>query len=83
MPVDRYMLMRDEEGKKKEAPKAVTFPKKNELPWVGFEPMILCTLDRPAELSWLGSILHLIVHLMNRLTINTCIFTDIKKMTNC
>ena len=40
-----YMLMRDEDGRKKQAsnkakqhntPKAVTFPKKNELPRVGF-----------------------------------------------
>ena len=56
-----YMLMRDEEGRKKEAskviqtaikakqrrtPKAVTFPKENELPRVGLEPMTLYTLDR-------------------------------------
>ena len=58
-----YMLMRDEEGRNKEAskvihvlttikakqhstPKAVTFPKKNELPWVGLEPTTLYTLDR-------------------------------------
>ena len=48
--------MRDEEGRKKEAsklkqttikakqhstPKAVTFPKKNELPWVGLKPTTL------------------------------------------
>ena len=53
--------MRDEEGKKKEAskvkqtirqsntastPKAVTFPKKNELPQVGLQPTTLYTLDR-------------------------------------
>ena len=51
--------MRDEEGRKKERSKqgytkkqhntpksAVTFPKKNELPRVGFEPTTLCTLDR-------------------------------------
>ena len=50
-----HVLMRDE-GRKKEAskqgqtnnkakqhstPKAVTFPKKNELPWVGLEPTTL------------------------------------------
>ena len=53
-------LMRDEkEGRKKQArsnkqkkakkhstPKAVTFPKKNELPRVGLEPTTLYTLDR-------------------------------------
>ena len=53
--------MRDEkEGRKKEAskikqtnkakqhgtPKAVTFPRKNELPRVGLEPTTLYTLDR-------------------------------------
>ena len=56
-----HVLMRDEkEGRKKQAssnkqtnkakqhstPKAVTFPKKNELPQVGFEPTTLYTLDR-------------------------------------
>ena len=54
------MLMRDEEGRKKEAskaiqttkksntaiPKAVTLPKINELPRVGFEPTTLHTLYR-------------------------------------
>ena len=41
--------MRDEkEGRQKQArtPKAVTFPKKNELPRVGLEPTTLYTLDR-------------------------------------
>ena len=46
--------MRDEEVRKKKqtnpknniAPKAVTFPKKNELPRVGLEPTTLYTLDR-------------------------------------
>ena len=54
-----HVLMRDEkEGRKKQArcnkqqgkqhstPKAVTFPKKNELPRVGLEPTTLYTLDR-------------------------------------
>ena len=56
-----YMLMRDGEGRKKEASKViqitirqysmskavtVTFPSKNELPRVGFEPTTLYTLDR-------------------------------------
>ena len=56
-----HVLMRDEkEGRRKEAsmvkqtnkakqhstPKAVTFPKKNELPRVGLEPTTLYTLDR-------------------------------------
>ena len=53
-----YTLMRDEKGRKKETsklykqqtkqhstPKAITFPKKNELPLVGFEPTTLHTLD--------------------------------------
>ena len=49
-----------------------------ELPWVGLEPTTLYTLDRALyQLSYQGSsagwaqISHLIVHLMNRLTI-TC-----------
>ena len=53
-----YVLMRDEkEGRKKQgqtnnkakqhsAPKAVTFPKKNELPRVRLEPTTLYTVDR-------------------------------------
>ena len=53
-----HVLMRDEmEERKKQAesnnkakqhstPKAVTFPKKNELPRVGLEPTTLYTLDR-------------------------------------
>ena len=55
-----YVLLRDEEGRKKEArkviqitqskqrntSKAVTFLKKNELPRVGLEPTTLPTLDR-------------------------------------
>ena len=78
-------LMRDERRKGKKAnkakqhstPKAVTFPKKNELPRVGLEPTTLYTLDRaPLPLSYQGSsagwaqISHLIVHPMNRQTIN-------------
>ena len=49
-----------------------------ELPWVGLEPTTLYTLDRALyQLSYRGSsagwaqISHLIVHLMNRLTINS------------
>ena len=56
-------------------PKAVTFPRKNELPQVGLEPTTLYTLDKALyQLSYRGSsagwaqISHLIVHLMNRLT---------------
>ena len=59
-------------------PKAVTFPRKNELPQVGLELTTLYTLDRALyQLSYRGSsagwaqISHLIVHLMNRLTINS------------
>ena len=58
--------------------KAVTFLRKNELPRVGLEPTTLYTLDRALyQLSYRGSsagwaqISHLIVHLMNRLTINS------------
>ena len=76
-----YMLMRGEEERKEEAsnkakqhntPKAVTFPKKDELPWVGLEPTTLYTLhsrqialpaELPRQLSWLGPNLNLIVHL--------------------
>ena len=68
-----YMLMRDERRKEerskhgqtnskvKQTNKAVTFPRKNELPRVGLEPMTLYTLDSsvlptvlPRQLSWLG-----------------------------
>ena len=90
-----HVLMRDEkEERKKQArsnkqtnkakqhsiPKAVTFPKKNELPQVGLEPTTLYTLysrQSALPLSYRGSsagwakISHLIVHLMNRLTINS------------
>ena len=65
-------------AKQHSTPKAVTFPRKNELPRVGLEPTTLHTLDRALyQLSYRGSsagwaqISHLIVHLMNRLTINS------------
>ena len=83
-----YMLIRDAEERKEErskqgqinnkakqhsTPKAVTFPKKNELPQVGLEPTTLYTLDRALyQLSYRCSsagwaqISHLIVYLMNR-----------------
>ena len=32
-------------AKQHSTPKAITFPKKNELPWVGLEPTTLYTLD--------------------------------------
>ena len=56
-----YTLMTDAEGSKEErskkghtnnkakqrnTPKANNFPNKTELPWVGFEPTTLRTLDR-------------------------------------
>ena len=50
-----HVLMRREEERSKQGqnkakqhstPKAVTFPKKNELPRVGLESMTLYTLDR-------------------------------------
>ena len=66
------------EEEKHSTPKAVIFPRKNELPQVGLEPTTLYTLDRALyQLSYRGSsaswaqISHLIVHLMNRLTINS------------
>ena len=62
-------------AKQHSTPKAVTFPKKNELPRVGLEPKptILYTHSRQSAipLSYQGSsagwaqISHLIVHLMN------------------
>ena len=65
-------------AKQHSTPKAVTFPRKNELPQVGLEPTTLYTLDRALyQLSYRSSsagwaqISHLIVHLMNRLTINS------------
>ena len=46
-------------AKKHITPKAVTFPKKNELPQVGLESTTLYTTERsttelPRQLSWLG-----------------------------
>ena len=65
-------------AKQHSTPKAVIFPRKNELPRVGLEPTTLYTLDRALyQLSYRGSsvgwaqISHLIVHLINRLTINS------------
>ena len=72
------MVKQTNKAKQHSTPKAVTFPRKNELPQVGLEPTtfytqysILYTLDRALyQLSYL-QISHLIVHLMNRLTINS------------
>ena len=57
-------------AKQHSTPKAVTFPRKNELPQVGLEPTTLYTLDRALyQLSYRGSsagwaqISHLIVHI--------------------
>ena len=63
-----HVLMRDEkEGRKKQGltnntakqhstPKAVTFPKKNDLPRVGLEPMCTCTsLSRASIIAFLHS----------------------------
>ena len=59
-------------------PRQSLFLEKNELPQVGLEPTTLYTLDRALyQLSYRGcsagwaQISHLIVHLMNRLTINS------------
>ena len=64
-----HVLMRDERRKEERSkqdqtnnkakqhstPKAVTFPKKNELPQVGLEPTTLYSLDRvPLPLSYQG-----------------------------
>ena len=64
-------------AKQHSTPKAVTFPRKNELPQVGLEPTTLYTLDRALyQLSYRGSsagwaqISHLIVHLMNTCTLS-------------
>ena len=61
-------------AKQHSTPKAVTLLKKNELPRVGLKPTTLYTLDgalyyQGSSASW-AQISHLIVHLMNRLTIN-------------
>ena len=68
-------------AKQHSTPKAVTFPRKNEMPQVGLEPTTLYTLDRALyQLSYRGSsagwaqISHLIVHLTNMLTISTCTY---------
>ena len=43
-------------AKQHSTPKAVTFPRKNELPQVGLEPTTLYTLDRALyQLSYRGS----------------------------
>ena len=62
-------------AKQHSTPKAVTFPKKNELPRVGLEPTTLYTLDRALyQLSCLGSlagwaqISHVIVHVSNKIS---------------
>ena len=67
-----HVLMRDKKeaskvkhtankAKQHSTRKAVTFPKKNELPWVGLEPTTLhsrqsaqTTTELPKQLSWLG-----------------------------
>ena len=55
-------------AKQHSTPKAVTFPKKNELPRVGLEPTTLYTLDRALYRSagW-AQISHFIVHVYNPL----------------
>ena len=70
-------------AKQHSTPKAVTFPRKNELPRVGLEPTTLYTLlSRQSALltehDW-AQISNLIVHLMNRLTINVHVY--IKHLT--
>ena len=59
-------------AKQHSTPEAVTFPKKNELPQVGLEPTTLYTLERALYQLYSSAgvkLLHLIVHVMNRLTI--------------
>ena len=72
---ERKKQARSNKEKQHSTPKAVTFPRKNELHQVGLEPTTLHTLDRALyPLNYRGSsagwakISHLIVHLMNRLT---------------
>ena len=68
----------NEAAKQHSTPKVVAFPKKNELPRVGFEPTTLHS--RQSALPWSyqdcsagwAQISHLIVHLMNRLTNSVC-----------
>ena len=43
---ERKKQARSNKAKQHSTPKAVTFPKKNELPRVGLEPTTLYTLDR-------------------------------------
>ena len=71
-------------AKQHSTPKAVTFPRKNELPRVGLKPMTLYTRDRALyQLSYRGSsagwaqISHLIAHLMNMYmcSVYTCTVT--------
>ena len=72
-----YMYIHVQKAKQHSTPKAVTFPKKNELPRVGFEPTTLYTLDRVLSSVYWAQISHLIVHLMNRLTCTlyiSCVF---------
>ena len=79
-----HVLMRDEkEGRKKQAwsnkqqgkatqhTQGSPLPKTNELPQVGLEPTTLYTLDRALYSAGWAQTSHLIVHLMNRRTINS------------
>ena len=47
-------------AKQHSTPKAVSFPKKNELPRVGLKPTTLYTL--PRQFSWLGPLSHAQAH---------------------
>ena len=54
-------------AKQHSTPKAVTFPRKNELPRVGLEPTTLNTLDRallPTELPYIIQIYTLVQYTM-------------------
>ena len=53
---ERKKQARSNKAKQHSTPKAVTFPRKNELPRVGLEPTTLYTLDRALyQLSYRGS----------------------------
>ena len=53
---ERSKVIQTSKQSNRTTPKAVTFPKKDELLWVGFEPTTLRTLDRAFyQLSYRGS----------------------------
>ena len=51
-------------AKQHSTPKAVTFPRKNELPQVGLEPTTLYTLDRALYQCLFASKLYYVLHVL-------------------